>query len=99
MTDADLEALRTVEVADQIYFTAAEMQEVVLTTTDGSPYTRQEACTLAYNVWIRFGRDDRAATEAWRRMLESDASVTDFVQLVRSYMYAYITERKALPEA
>ena len=82
-------------VPSSIRPTAAEMAEVVLTTTNGYPYSRREACQLAYGVWVRFGRDDVAATQAWCRLLENDTPVVEFKQLVDAYLYTYLKERTA----
>jgi len=58
------------------------MMEVVTAINDYD-YRKQDACDLAYAIWIRFGRDDAVATEGWRRKLwEDDASVADFMRLV-----------------
>ena len=79
--------------------TAAEMMEVVLTTTNGYAYRKQDACQLAYALWIRFGRDDAAAAQAWCKLLEDDTPVADFKRLVEAYLYTYLkeTERDDTP--
>jgi len=68
------------------------MAEVILT-TNGYAYTKRDACQLAYAVWVRFGRDDAAATEAWHKLLETDMPVADFRRLVEAYLFTFLRER------
>lgn len=53
-------------------------------TTDGSVFTYVQSVDLARLVWKRFGHDDDAALAAWRRMLENDCTMEDFIALVES---------------
>ena len=74
--------------------TAAEMMEV-LTTINGYEYLKQDACQLAYSIWVRFGRDDAAATQAWCKLLEDDTPVADFKRMVQAYLYTYLRRSQA----
>ena len=78
--------------------TAAEMAEVVLT-TNGYSYMKRDACQLAYAIWLRFGRDDAAATQAWRKLLEDDTPVADFRRLVDAHLYTFLRERMPANES
>lgn len=77
--------------------TAAEMAEVI-STINGYSYMKRDACQLAYAVWIRFGRDDAAATQAWCKLLDEDTPVADFRRLVDAHLYTFLRERTAPPE-
>lgn len=52
-----------------------------ITTTAKEPFTLFQSAELAHLIWLRFGRDDRAATEAWLRLLENDTTIGEFVRL------------------
>jgi hypothetical protein len=75
------------------YPTAAEMAEVVLTTANGYSYTKRDACQLAYSIWLRFGRDDEASTQAWCKLSEGDTPVADFKRLVDAHLHTFLRER------
>jgi len=78
--------------------TAAEMAEVILT-TNGYSYSKRDACQLAYAIWLRFGRDDPAATQAWCNLLDTDTPVADFRRLVDAHLFTFLreTERDDMP--
>lgn len=54
------------------------------TTTNGSAFTRTESIDMARIVFKRFGHDPEAATAAWCRLLQNQASVSDFMALIES---------------
>ena len=53
-----------------------------VTTTSGERFTRVQHVDLARLVYLRFGRDEQAATEAWRRLLQNSCEVEAFMKLV-----------------
>ncbi len=53
-----------------------------VTTTSGKPFTMTQHAELARLVFLRFGENATAATEAWRRMMENDCNESDFMELV-----------------
>lgn len=57
------------------------MQDDVITTA-GERFTLDMHRELARLVWVRFGRDDQAATMAWRRMMQNTCEVQDFLALI-----------------
>lgn len=57
------------------------MQDDVITTA-GESFTLGMHRELARLVWLRFGRDDQAATMAWRRMMQNTCKVRDFLALL-----------------
>lgn len=59
------------------------------TTTNGETFTREEHIDLARLIYKRFGRDSEAACAAWRRLLENQCPVTDFMALVANPMHTH----------
>jgi hypothetical protein len=57
---------------------------VNVTTTAGETFTAEQSEELAYMVYRRFGRNLSAATSAWRRLLQNNASEGQFEKLVRA---------------
>lgn len=61
---------------------AKKLSNLGVTTTDGTRFTGEDATQLARLIHKRFGHDDEAATEAWRRMLGNSTPVSKFMELV-----------------
>ena len=57
--------------------------ETAVTTTSGKPFTNGEVSLLARLIYRRFGDNAFAATAAWRRLLQNDAEVDDFLTLCK----------------
>lgn len=53
-----------------------------VTTTANEVFSGENTELLALLVFKRFGRDQEAATAAWRRLLGNSATTADFMQLV-----------------
>lgn len=53
-----------------------------ITTVSGERFSAQDSASLAHLIWRRFGRNDLAACEAWRRLLQNDCPLEDFQRLV-----------------
>ena len=51
-------------------------------TTDGERFHAQQSRDLARSVYARFGRDPLAAVAAWNRMMQTDLSVDQFVEIL-----------------
>jgi hypothetical protein len=63
------------------------LRNLDVTTTDGQRFTGEESCELAHLVWRRFGRDNYQAKAAWCRMLESNPTVSQFMDLVHEHLF------------
>ena len=66
------------------------MDHLTVTTTNGELFTGEQACELAYLVYLRFGQDYGAAHSAWKRMLQNNCLLASYVALVEhaKTMYA-----------
>lgn len=53
-----------------------------ITTTANETFTEDDNRALAFLVFRRFGRDPDAATVAWRRLLQNNATVAQFKKLL-----------------
>lgn len=53
-----------------------------VTTTAGEYFSGHDHATLALMVYKRFGYDLESATAAWRRMLQNNATKSDFMSLL-----------------
>ncbi len=53
-----------------------------ITTTSNEVFSGENAELMALLVYKRFGRDQEAATTAWRRLLGNSATTDDFMKLV-----------------
>lgn len=53
-----------------------------ITTTNGEPFTYQESCDLAFQIYKRFGRNIESAHRAWMRLLENNCGLSHFETLV-----------------
>jgi len=62
---------------------ADKLSRLTVTTTDGTPFTGEESAQLARLIHKRFGHDDEAAAEAWRRMLGNSTPTHAFMELVK----------------
>lgn len=51
-------------------------------TTNGTVFSPTDHADLARLIYKRFGHNPEAATEAWRRMLQNNATVEDFMILL-----------------
>ena len=51
-------------------------------TVDGTVYTGVRSAKLAYQIWLRFGRDLGGALAAWRRMLQNNCPDESFAKRV-----------------
>ena len=58
------------------------MSDRDITTTDGEVFTHESACQMAELVYLRFGKDLKAASEAWSRMMQNDTSPAQFAGLI-----------------
>ena len=58
------------------------MQEDVITVA-GDRFTVDMHRELARLVWLRFGREDQVATMAWRRLMQNNCEVRDFLDLIQ----------------
>lgn len=59
------------------------MDKGSIITTAGEHWTFEDSRRLAKLIYRRWGNDAEAATEAWRRMLQNSATVTDFLELIQ----------------
>ena len=67
-----------------------------VTTTDGEVFTHEQACQMAELVYFRFGKNLRAAAEAWSRMMQNDTSPAQFAGLLDDnigYKFAGVISR------
>jgi len=55
-----------------------------ITTTAGEVFSGEDTELMALLVYKRFGRDQEAATAAWRRLLGNNATTADFLRLVHA---------------
>ena len=62
-----------------------DTQRSVCTTTAGENFSYGETCVLASLIYKRFGNRPEAAAFAWRRLMQNDASESDFMNLVNDY--------------
>ncbi len=53
-----------------------------VTTTSGEVFSGDNNTLMALLVYKRFGRDQGAATAAWRRLLGNSATTAEFMRLV-----------------
>lgn len=53
-----------------------------ISTTSGEVFSGENTELMALLVYKRFGRDQEAATAAWRRLLGNSATTADFMTLV-----------------
>lgn len=51
-------------------------------TTAGEVFSGENTELMALLIYKRFGRDQEAATAAWRRLLGNSATTDDFMKLV-----------------
>ena len=58
--------------------------DLTITTTDRTKFVSTDQYDLARLVFKCFGHDQKAATAAWRRMLQNSATVEDFMGLVNA---------------
>lgn len=61
---------------------AYKLSKLTVTTTDGTRFTGEESAQLARLIHKRFGHDDEAAAETWRRMLGNSTPTHVFMELV-----------------
>ena len=57
-------------------------QDCYVTTTAGEKFDYRQFSQLAHLVYKRFGNNLASATAAWRRMLENDATESDFQEML-----------------
>jgi hypothetical protein len=55
-----------------------------ITTTNKERFSDEESRDLAFLVYKRFGRDESAAADAWRRLLVNNCSTGQFMALVQA---------------
>lgn len=58
------------------------MRRENITTTGKETFTHAQSCALAHSIWVRFGRENNAAADAWRRLLGNNCSDHQYMQLV-----------------
>jgi hypothetical protein len=58
------------------------LDQLTVTTTNGTPFTGKQSADLAWLVYLRFGCDEFDALQAWRRLLQNNCGLNQFVALV-----------------
>jgi len=59
----------------------------IWTHTNGIAFDCGDYCQLAYLIWKRSGKNDAAAASMYRRMMENDCPVSDFMFMVAHHVF------------
>jgi hypothetical protein len=55
---------------------------------NGIAFDQDDYCQLAYLIWKRSGKNDAAAVGMYRRMMENDCPLSDFMFMVAHHVFA-----------